>query len=160
MKPRTGCFPFLVALAAFASAAEAAVVVTFNDPDKYADVGRSERDRQDVLAEIGRHLQRLGEALPADRTVKIEVLDIDLAGDDRPRMHAGRDIRVLRGSADWPSMRVRYVVETAGKAGEPREETISDPSYLMHPITRPDVLSYEKRMLEKWFRARLLRAAP
>lgn len=154
MRLPTRSIPLLVAVAALAGSAQAAVVVTFKEPDKYVDAGR-QWDREDFLTEIERHLQQLGERyLPPNQTLKIEVLDIDLAGDERFRPRFGADIRVLKGRADWPSVHLRYVVEGAGKPGDTREETVSDQNYLMHPITRPERLSYEKRMLDKWFKAR------
>jgi DUF3016 family protein len=148
-------FPLLIAIAAVASTAGAAVVVSFNEPDKYADVGFPRSDAEDVFKELERHLQRLGEThLAPGQTLRIEVLDIDLAGDERFRPRAGTDIRVLKGRADWPKLRLRYGMESAGKAADSREETIADMNYLMRPITRPEKLAYEKRMLEEWFKAR------
>jgi predicted RNA-binding protein with EMAP domain len=151
-------FPLVIAIAAFASAAEAAVIVTFKNPEHYAGVGWQRSDASATLNEIERHLQRLGESyLAPDQTLSIEVLDIDLAGRERFSSRAGGDVRVLRGGADWPSVRVRYVVETAGKVGDSREETVSDVNYLVRPIPRSEKLAYEKRMLEEWFRARFAR---
>jgi hypothetical protein len=148
-------FSLLVTIAALTGAAEAAVIVTFDHPDNYADVGLYRSEAPDVLKEIERHLQRLGETyLAPGQTLKIEVLDIDLAGQERFDPRAGVDIRVLRGRADWPSLRLRYVVESAGKVGDSREETISDVNYLMRPISPSEKLAYEKRMLEEWFKAR------
>jgi hypothetical protein len=154
MRLPTRSIPLLVAIAAFAGAAQAAVIVTFKEPDGYVDGGR-QWDREDFQKEIERHLQQLGERhLAPGQTVKIEVLDIDLAGDERFRPRFGADIRVLSGRADWPSVHLRYVVEGGGKSGDSREETIADQNYLMRPIARPERLAYEKRMLEAWFKAR------
>jgi DUF3016 family protein len=148
--------PLLIAIVAIASAAEAAVTVTFTQPDKYADVGRNRNDAADVFKEVERHLQRLGETyLAPAQTLKIDVLDIDLAGQEEPS-RSGSEIRVLTGRADGPSLRIRYVVESAGRAGESREETLSDMNYLMRPIRQPERLAYEKRMLEEWFRSRFV----
>ena len=147
--------PSLIAITAFATGAQAAVVVTFDHPEKYADIGWQPREASDTLKEIERHLQHLGETyLPPGETLRIEVVAIDLAGRERLSARAGTDVRVLTGRADWPSVRLRYVVENAGKAAARHEETVSDMNYLMRPIVRPEKLAYEKRMLEEWFKAR------
>src|SRR5688500_12201202 len=112
MRLTTRSLPLLVALLPLAGAAQAAVIVTFKEPDRFFDAGRW--DREDFLAEIERHLQELGTThLPPGQTVKIEVLDVDLAGDDRFRRRFGAEIRVLKGGVDWPSMKLRYAVESA-----------------------------------------------
>ena len=147
------------AIAMLAAASEAAVVVTFKDPDKFADV-RSERDTRDnILAEIEAHLQHLGKTyLPAGETLRIEVLDIDLAGEERfgPRSITGN--RVLTGRADWPRIRLRYTLEAPGRPADSREETLSDMNYLDRPMTSGvERFPYEKRMLDEWFRRRFAR---
>ena len=145
----------LILLAAFAGGAQAAVTVTFSGADQYTDTGGQLNDVRDVTVELERHLQRLGAVhLAPGRSVNIEVLDIDLAGDVRFRPRDATELRVLRGGLDWPSLRVRYFVESSGKAGEAREETVSDLSYLLRPVRRGEWLAYEKRMLETWFRDR------
>lgn len=142
----------LALLAGLAGAAQAAVTVSFTQPDRYADIGRTRVERPDVLKEIEGYLKHLGATHAPARNVRIEVLDIDLAGDERFR--AGRDIRVLRGGADWPRIHLRYTLEEGGRAVESREETVADMNYLMRSIPRGEPLAYEKRMLEEWFRAR------
>jgi hypothetical protein len=148
--------PVLLTVATFASFAQAAVIVTFQQPEKYSDTGRFRGDAPEVLKEIERHLQQLGKRyLPEDRTLRIDVLDVDLAGEERfPRRDAS-EVRVLKGRADWPRIHLRYALEEGGKVRESREETLDDMNYLQHPITtRQENLAYEKRMLDTWFRAR------
>lgn len=155
MSERSRHFQLFVAMAAFAGTAQAAVTVTFTQPDRYADVGLHRAEAPDVLKELERHLQRLGAThLESGQALSIEVLDIDLAGEERFHPRAGGGLRILRGGADWPSVRLRYSIESAGKAGERREETVSDMNYLMRPIRQHERLAYEKRMLEEWFKGR------
>ena len=82
----------------------------------------------------------------------IEVLDVDLAGEVRfpPR----GEVRVLRGAADWPRIRLRYTLDDASGRSAAAEETVSDPDYLRNPLRSYSSLGYEKRMLEEWFRKR------
>lgn len=143
-------------LAAFATAgaAHAAVVVTFAQPGKYSETGLLRGDGPRAMKEIEAHLKRMGELyLPADQTVRVEVLDVDLAGEERVR-GSGQEIRVLQGRADFPSIRLRYTWERPGASPQAAEETVSDMNYLQRTVPSTEAFAYEKRMLENWFRQR------
>jgi hypothetical protein len=147
---------FAALTATLAATAQAAVLVTFKEPEKYVDTGRFRMETPQVLAELERHFQQLGTRyLRPDQTLRIEVLDVDLAGEERFR-HSGQDVRILRGGADWPRMRLRYVLEGGDKPALSGEENLSDMNYLQRPVTirGNENLAYEKRMLEEWFRAK------
>jgi hypothetical protein len=136
-----------------------AVTVVFDQPEKYRDGGRLGRDDA-KLKDIETFLQKMGaKYLPAHERLSIEVLDIDLAGEDRwgPRSN-GMETRILIGRADWPSITLRYVLESDTQELARQEETVSDMNYLQHTFRPPadETLPYEKRMLEQWFRARFL----
>jgi hypothetical protein len=141
------------------SAAHAAVVVSFPEARHYSDAG-NHREGNRTADELKRHLELLGERyLSPSQTLKIEVLDIDLAGRTRHFTHRGfSEIRVLNGGADWPSMKLRYTLESAGKISDAREETVADMAYLLRPAPRAssESLYYEKRMLDDWFRRRFV----
>ena len=151
----------LVAATAAALAARAGVTVTFVEPDKYTDVGRFSRSASsaEVMKDLEAHLVKLGRDLPASQNLAIEVLDIDLAGDDRFHSGAATDVRVQRGRADWPSMRLRYTLERDGRR-ETREERISDMTYQqrVQPTHPTETLPHEKRMLTDWFNSLKLSA--
>ena len=95
--------------------------VTFVNPEKYTDASYSSMfanasDRADVQRDIEQHLQTLGERYlaPGD-ALKIDVLDIDLAGRVEPlRSRVGNDVRVIRDIA-WPRMTVRYTLTRGGQ---------------------------------------------
>lgn len=145
------------ALAACSVGAQAAgtVQVSFVEPDKFADAGRS-FDRPANLKTIEAHLQSLGQRYLADgQTLNIEVLDVDLAGELRPSRHSAGEIRVAR-SADWPRMNLRYALEGGGLPAQRGEDRISDLNYQQHlsSYSSRDPLKYEKRMLEAWFKTR------
>jgi len=143
--------------AALATAAQGAVLVTFTEPDKYVDTGRYRFEGTQVLAELERHFQQLGTRyLQPGQTLRIEVLEVDLAGDERFRSGPNQDVRILRGGADWPRMRLRYVLEGPGKPAVSGEDRLSDMNYLQRPITvrGNEHLAYEKRMLDEWFRTK------
>ncbi len=137
------------------SAAFAGVTVNFIEPARFTDMPYTQAEKDTVLQDLRRHLTTLGEKwLPAGQELKIDVLDIDLAG--RIRLNAGRDIRVLNGGADWPMIEVRYTLESGGKTLKSSSERIADMNYFQSHVQSPsqsrESLYYEKRMLEDWFR--------
>ena len=150
----------LILIAALASAAAASagtVEVKFIDPDKFTDARDDAHRREDVLKTLEQRLKELGEKkLPASQALQVEVLDIDLAGDAYPRVSL-RETRVLRGSADWPRMHLRYTLREGDKVIKSGEDRLSDMNYMMGSLRashdRP--LPYEKRMLDNWFDERI-----
>jgi hypothetical protein len=133
---------------------QADVTVTFHEPQKFTDTGRHRYDKDVTLKTLEDHLQSLGkEYLPPNQNLAIEILDVDLAGEER--FAGSQDIRIQRGRADWPSIRLRYTLERDGHKEPSREERISDMNYQWRPLpNRTEALGYEKRMLEEWFRKR------
>ena len=144
----------LLAASTLALASHAGVTVTFVEPDRYTDAGRFGRpgESAQIQKDLETHLVKLGERMPANQNLAIEILDIDLAGEDRPHSGGGNDVRVQRGRADWPSMRLRYTLERDGRR-EVREERLSDMSYQQRarPASPSETLPHEKRMLTDWF---------
>ncbi|MFT3665492.1 DUF3016 domain-containing protein [Piscinibacter sp.] len=153
----------LAAAAATAGAAEFSV--GFVHPETYTDAGysrspASERDRAEVMHDIEQHLQRLAErSLPAGDTLRIEVLDIDLAGHFEPFRFRGADVRIVRDIAA-PRIKLRYTLSRGGQVAAQAEERLTDLSFLMGFNRYPasDRLRYEKAMLDDWFDKRF--AAP
>jgi hypothetical protein len=147
----------LLALAATAASAQAGgnVQVSFVQSSSYSDVRDSARRTEDTLAALQRHFEAMGaQYLATGQTLKVEVLDVDLAGEVRHGMRAN-DIRVLRGRADWPRLQLRYTLESPGAAAKRGAATLADPAYLERSLPLPsnDALPYERRMLEDWFKA-------
>jgi len=144
--------------AALAAPAWAGCSVTFTDPDRFTDVPFSTWDRADVLKQIEDHLAKLAKSLPAGQDLKVEVTDIDLAGNLDHARSATRDLRVLRGMADWPRISMKYAVEAAGKTIKSGEVSLSDMNYLRNLNRYPnnEPLRYEKRMLDQWFEKDIL----
>ena len=144
----------LLGALALSGIAQAAVVVTFKDPQRYTETGVFRDDGPAAMEHIEMHLKRMGERyLPANETVRIEVLDMDLAGEQQmgPR---GQDIRVMRGRADWPRITLRYAWERPGAPVQSAEESVSDMSYLQRTVPSLEPFAHEKRMLETWFKQR------
>lgn len=130
----------------------AGVTVSFLQPENYSDLPFASWERKDVLDQLTEHFQKLSEQLPPGVDLKVEVLDIDLAG----RIHHRRanEIRVMRGGADWPVIHLRYSVVQAGAVIASGEERLRDMMYLDNQRNRyssGDPLRYEKRMIDEWF---------
>jgi hypothetical protein len=151
---------FLVALAALAaltSAAAARVDIRFIQPERYVDEDfRNSYTRERLVAEFDRFLKAEGARhVRAGQTLRIEVLDIDLAGQNRPFASRLGDVRVMR-EVTPPSVRLRYVLEERGRVVARGEETLLDWNYLSNARARnsSEWLPYEKAMLRDWFRRR------
>ena len=154
----------LLALAAAAIGAHAAgtVQVQFVQPDKFADIRDQAFSRERNLEALKRHLEQAAAPYVSDgQTLKIEVLDVDLAGEPKPGARAG-DVRVLRGKADWPRIDLRFTLESPGQPARSGEASIKDMAYLQHgPLGIPanEPLRYERRMLDEWFKTEFKRWA-
>ncbi len=145
-------------LAACAGANAAALHVVFVQPDTYTDAGYrsalpSDKERSQVRQDLGEHLAKLAERLLApDQTLKIEVLDIDLAGRIDPRS----DLRVVTDVTP-PRIRLRYALARNGQPVAGGEEVLSDLNFMTpgNRYSSGDRLRYEKALLDAWFEARI-----
>jgi hypothetical protein len=149
--------PFLLAAALPLSAATPAVEVSFVDPAHYTDAGNDPADARSNEQTLARHLRGLGrEYLAPGQSLEIRVLDIDLAGTVRPALGQISPIRILRGGADWPRIKLRYTLREDGSVVSEGEEVVADLDYLhgARVVGNELPLGYEKRMLEHWFRKR------
>jgi hypothetical protein len=159
-------FPVLLAALAAPLSAPAAVTVDFTDPQGYRDASFDGDYRVDAdepaLRGIGNHLQKLGARyLPPDQSLKVEVLDVDLAGrlmPWQPRFYGTR----LMDEVTWPAIRMRYTLERDGAVVMSAEESVIDQLYLGRPreYFSSDRLVFEKQMLDDWFRARFVEHRP
>jgi hypothetical protein len=139
-----------------AGGASAAVTAAFSHPENFRDMPYSPADQERVLKELGDHFARLGKALPPGQDLRVEVLDLGLAGHIRPNFRGQQDIRILRGGADWPTMVLRYSLESNGQVIASGQDKLSDMDYLDRTsrVGEGDTLRYEKRMIDDWFKAK------
>ncbi|NHZ61189.1 DUF3016 domain-containing protein [Massilia genomosp. 1] len=137
-----------------ASAATAAATVSYVEPDRFTDVPFTPWERERVLKQLTAHFDKLGASLPAGQELKVEVLDIDLAGQTKPNFRGGQDLRVMNGGADWPHIHFRYSITEGGKVIKSGEEKLSNMQYLnrMNHYGNTELLRYEKQMLDDWFK--------
>lgn len=154
------CF---IAAGAVPAHAAGSVEVAFVAEGSYTDAGKDPGDAKVNEATLAQFLQGLGARyLGAGQVLKIEVLDIDLAGTVRPSRRAIGDLRIARGGADVPRIKMRYTLVAGDKVVDSGEETVAGLNYLREPpdygITDP--LRHEKRMLYGWFKARFIDHKP
>jgi hypothetical protein len=147
-----------------ASALAGTAQVTFVSPEKFTDIGRytDSREAAENRAQIARHIEQLAEReLPAEQTLEVEVLDVQLAGRFEYRYLWPREVRVMR-PVTWPSIKLRYRLKLGEQVLASGEETVSDLDYLQRINLYPtsDPRRYEKRMLDEWFRQRLVERKP
>jgi hypothetical protein len=136
-----------------AGRAGAAVSVSYIEPDKFSDLPFVTWEREDALKTLTEHFIWLGSGLPPDQDLRSEVTDVDLAGRAIPSARAGRDLRVLRGQADWPRIELRFSLEQNGQVLKSGEARLTDMNYLNH-VNRyfdGEPLRYEKSMMDEWF---------
>jgi hypothetical protein len=141
-------------------AAWAEVSVSYTKPEEFSDVPFSPRDREQLMKDLTAHFSKMGRKLPAGQVLKVEVLDVDLAGRVVPRHFAPDDLRILRGGADWPHMHLHFTLEQDGKVLRSGDAQLSNMMYQerLNRYSGSDSLRYEKQMLDDWFEQEFLRA--
>jgi len=145
----------VILLAAGAFGAQAAVTVSFPSP-MYTDIGPPGPQRDVVKNELAKFVHALdAKYLKPGDELWLEFIDADLAGN--PEWVRGRELRVSRGSADWPQFTLRFRLQRDGKVVT-GEDRIGDMAYQWHPnyAARQDPYFAEKRLLEDWFRKRFV----
>ncbi|MBT9504396.1 MAG: DUF3016 domain-containing protein [Burkholderiaceae bacterium] len=145
----------MLGLWCLAFGAWADVDVRFVSPDKFIDIGRDDAEQQQVLQGLEAHLKAAGDKrVSGSQRLLIEVLDVNLAGEERPIPSRAAMLRVLRGATP-PSMQVRYTLSEGGVVLRSAESRLSDLGY-QDGINRyhvSDSLRYEKAMVDGWFRS-------
>lgn len=154
MKPLFRQLALGAAFVLSAGGASAAVTVVYDHPQNFTDLPFTPWDREQALKDLTEHFITLGKALPPGQDLKIDVLDVDLAGREHPSRRNGQEIRILRGGADWPHIHLRYTLEADGKVIKSGDAQVSDMMYLgrLNRYSDGDTLRYEKQMLDDWFR--------
>ena len=132
---------------AFAGTAD----VKFIDPARMSDLATNRSEEPDTMKALTQHIQQLAARLPADQVLRVEFLDVDLAGSwhETPR---GR-VRTAKNRADPPKFHLRWSLESNGQVLRSGEERLTDIDYTNHvfPQRTSTPLYYENRLLDDWF---------
>lgn len=160
MRQRLATLGWLCALAAATTAtahAAGAVKVSFKPVAQLSDVGRPLFDGERHVKALEAHFNGLAARLPDGQVLTVEVQDVDMAGRLEPT-RLGSELRVMRGSADWPSLDLRWTLQADGRTLKQGAGRISDLNYLMHPLRGRDdgPVGYETRLIDTWFAEQVL----
>jgi hypothetical protein len=144
-------------LAAGPAAAE--VQVRYAAPERFTDAENrfgSGQPLRITLAELTRIFRDLGAARlrPGER-LDITVLDVDLAGIERPGFAAPTGPRVVT-DATPPRIRLAYTMRRGGGIVAQGEDTVTDINFLLtsNPRFSTGGLYYERQILRDWFARR------
>ncbi len=156
MKTLTTTLLALFTLASFQNIAYAATSeVTWTDYKKYRDIdsGNENRNsfRERTFKSFEKHFTKLAENLPEGQVLKIEVTDVDLAGDTLAgginRLRIVKDIY-------FPRLNFSYqLINADGSEIVAAEVVLKDMNFLRGSSLkyRNESLGYEKKMLDDWF---------
>ena len=136
---------------AYAATAE----ITWTNYEKYRDIhsGNSSRKsfRERLFSHFEKHFNQLAKKLPDNQVLKIQITDLDLAGDV---YDGGLDrIRVVKPLYS-PRMNFSYQLETIDSSEvDTAEVKLNDLNFMINNRLRyrHDFIGYEKKMLDDWF---------
>lgn len=138
-----------------------AVQITWIAPEKYRDVASANTNKrkfqQRVIDDLEKYFHKeVPKFLNQHETIEVNVHDLDLAGDVRPMMSHGSDMRVVK-SIYPPMIDIEYSIKDKdGKVVRQQRKRFRDIAFNMgSPVTGTKSLGYEKAMLKKWMRNEL-----
>jgi len=129
--------------------------VTWTNADKYRDIrsgfDNRKRFKERTFKSFEKHFATLAEKLPEGLLLKIDVTDVDLAGD--VRFDTNRQIRVVK-DIYFPRLKFSYELFNVDKSVVTSGDiNLKDMSFMLgnNIRYRNKSLGYEKRMLDNWF---------
>ncbi len=141
---------FLFTPNAFAASSE----VTWTDYKSYRDIDPGNEGRKQfrerTFKDLEKHFAKLASNLPEDHTLKIDVTDVDLAGDTNAAgINRTRIIKQLYS----PRMNFSYqLLNAKGEVVKSEDVVIRDMNFMSGRLKyRNTSLPYEKKMLDDWF---------
>jgi hypothetical protein len=145
----------LLAIAAVAAAPSYATVdVAFVNPERFADAYNDRWELDANLKTLADYMRKSGDRFIApNETLRIEVLELDLAGWAQWGGRGPDKVRVARGGADFPQMKVRYTLESSAgsKSGEADLRDLGYQNSGLRSRAASEPMYYEKRMIDRWF---------
>jgi hypothetical protein len=162
MKIRPSAVMALALLALMPLSHAATLEVTWGDPAKFRDIRASDDNQvkyqERVMKELEAQFQKEAVKLPADQKLKIDIKDLNLAG-ELEYFHEGFPfgLRVVR-NVDFPSMKLSY--ELRDGKGQVLKSGDSDFNYMefnsgIQVLQGQAPLHYELDMITKWYQRTL-----
>lgn len=135
------------------------VEVRYDAAKDHSDAGGTALQRERHLEALAAHLNTLGaRRLPADRTLAVEIVDLDLTGTLRITRRPPGEVRVVTGRADGPRIELNYTLRDASGTLASGHETLYDVNLPrlgeLRDANAGDPLRQEKTLLDHWFEAR------
>jgi len=130
--------------------------IKWTNPDKYRDIRAGDENRKAfrkrVFTTFEKHFAKLAKKLPAKQTLKINITNVDLAGD----VDIGSSINRIRILTDlyFPSMTFSYqLLDADNNIIKSAEVNLKDMGYLYHNNLRygNGSFGYDKKMIAGWF---------
>ena len=127
--------------------------ITFSNPKSYTDIRPAfdgmQYSTEDITSNIEKYLTTLAEKLPQNYLLKMNVTDIDLAGDTR-----GQNIRLVMQHF---SPRLAFSFQLLDENSQVLLETtenIRDSAFMSNQSLKHknDFLGYEKKLLDDWLK--------
>jgi hypothetical protein len=146
-----------VSLGAIAAAAQAQAEVNFIKPENFSDIGWVGVDRDNAMKQLEDHFKALAARELPGKQLKIDVTDVDLAGEVEPRVRSDR-LRILR-SVTIPRMSFSYTLSENGQVLKSGKADLKDMDYQNGVGNRyfdSEALRYEKKMIDDWMARELL----
>ncbi|PKI14086.1 DUF3016 domain-containing protein [Colwellia sp. 12G3] len=129
--------------------------VTWTDYKSYRDINEGNEGRKQfrerTFKSIEKHFAKLAATLPADQILKIDVTDVDLAGDT---LAGGINRTRIIKHMYSPRMNFSYqLLDANGTVMQSEDVVVKDMSFMSGSNLkyRNESLGYEKKMLDDWF---------
>lgn len=130
--------------------------IKWTEPDKYTDVRSGNENRKHfkerIFKSFEKHFAKLSEQLPEGQILKLDVSNVDLAGD--VRFSPMQEYRIIK-DIYIPRLTFTYELLNADKTvADSGEVDLKDMSFLtsISSSSINNTLKYEKRMIDKWFK--------
>lgn len=133
--------------------------MAWGDLSKFTDIQEGQELKSSfeerLVKEIGDVFNRFsGKYLPDGYILEVTVTDMDLAGDIRPMMVRGGNMRLVT-HIYWPKMSFDYVLKNAQNETVKAEKVSLADMNFMGRASIPSgrtIFEYEEKMIDDWFR--------
>ena len=132
------------------------VKVNWFEPNSYTDVkpvnGGKERYRTKVFKQLEQHFEKEAQkVLPDQLSLRIKVLDLNLAGDVTFNVGMNQEIRYIK-PIHWPVIEFEYELLENGNVVKSEAVTLRDMAFMDRLSNRSSsTLKYEKHLISDWF---------